>query len=117
MSKVFYEGLLDRSSIPTGNQAGGQNTYFNSAGQEIPLQKYYNDMVQYIAPEQVVSECAEITFFNTGTSNMIVNGILFAPNTGISFDGNQGEIDVTKYNLGFSGAGQNTAFVVRKVYQ
>lgn len=112
-NKVFYEGLIDKAATPGNSQA----SVYNASGQIMPLQKYYNDMVQYIAPDQIISNCAEISFFNQGASNMVINGIVFAPNTGISLDGNSGELDVTKYNLGFSGAGQNLAFVVRKCYQ
>lgn len=81
-----------------------------------PLVKYYNDMVQYTKPTQIVSQCAEISFINTGTSTMIINGISFLPGNGIAFDGNANELDTTLYTLMFSGAGQNICFVVRKCY-
>ena len=80
------------------------------------FQCYYNDMVQYTKPTQIISECAEITFYNQGVTTMIINGITFAPLTGIAFDGKDGELDTTRYNLNFTGAGQNQCFVVRKVY-
>jgi hypothetical protein len=78
--------------------------------------RYYNDMVQYVAPDSVVSNCAEISFYNIGTSTMVINGVPFLPFAGIAFDGKAGETDTTKYKLGFSGAGDNIAFVIRKVY-
>jgi hypothetical protein len=77
---------------------------------------YYNDMVLYSKPSQIQARCAEITFYNKGTTTMIVNGIPFLPGTGIAFDGREGELDVTKYLLTFTGAGQNGAFVIQKMY-
>ncbi len=77
---------------------------------------YYNDMVLLSKPQQVESMCAEITFYNKGVSTMVVNEIPFPPGTGIAFDGKDGQLDTTKYNLRFIGSGQNGAFVIRKCY-
>jgi hypothetical protein len=100
--------LLNKLPTQTGNGS--------APGLPAITYKYYNDMVQYIDVAEIESNCVEVSIYNQGTSNLIVNGILFLPNTGIAFDGKEGEMDTTKYKIHFSGAGQNQAFVIRKVY-
>jgi hypothetical protein len=77
---------------------------------------YYNDMNIYSKPTQIQARCAEITFYNKGTSAMLVNGIPFVPGVGIAFDGREGELDITKYNITFKGPGTNAAWVIQKMY-
>lgn len=78
--------------------------------------KYYNDIVQYTAPKQVTSNCACITFVNDGTATMLINGYPLAAGVGVSFAGNDWEMDVTHYNITFLGAGTTVCSVFRKVY-
>ena len=86
-------------------------------------QDFYNDMQLWGEATQIVCSkielVAEITFYNKGTSTMVVNNIPFLPGTGIAFDGKHGmtkERDRTKYSITFTGAGINSAFVIRKCY-
>lgn len=115
--KQFFEGLIDTTTNKTEptesrNFLKGLFSFLLSQDKE-----YYNDMVQYQAPDFVTANCAEITFYNIGTSTMTVNGVPFSPGTGIAFDGKKNETDKTKYTINFSGAGVNLCFVIRKVYR
>ena len=79
--------------------------------------QYYNDISVYQIGQYVQSDCSDITFLNSGTSNVIVNqAIILLPNQTISFNANAGEIDVTKYSISFTGAGNNSCTVIRKLY-
>ena len=79
---------------------------------------YYNDMSLYSEAAQIQSLCQEITFYNKGTSIMVINEVPFSPGTGPAFDGKEGELDCTQYRLKFinTGTQTNSAFVIRKCY-
>lgn len=79
-------------------------------------QGYYNDISIYQVGQYIKSECADITFYNTGTSNVNVNGIVLLPNQTIAFSANENEIDKTKYSFFFIGAGTQSLTVIRKLY-
>jgi hypothetical protein len=109
MNNVFFEGVatpIDLKKLAKELAPGGIDGD----------RKYYNDMVLYTTPDNIESNCVEISFYNIGGTTMIINGIPFQPLAGIAFDGKQNEMDTTKYRLSFSGAGNNNVFVIRKVY-
>ena len=79
--------------------------------------KYYVDVLNYNSNNAVKSECADITFFNAGTSNVLVNSALpIFPGSSISFTANENEVDMTIYNFIFTSAGFNNLIVCRKIY-
>ena len=78
--------------------------------------KYYNEIGIYQKGQYLQSDCADITFYNTGTTNINVNGIIILPNQTLGFSANAGEIDVTKYQFFFVGVGTNSLTVIRKLY-
>ena len=83
-------------------------------------QTYINDAVTYTTPQDIVSNCAQITFYNnagTGGASIVILGITLTPGQGIAFSGNDGELDVTKYYLTFTGAGNKSCAVIRKNYR
>jgi len=81
-------------------------------------QQYYNDIAVYQVGRYVLSNCADITFINTGTSNLIINqGITLLPNQSLAFSANENEEDTTNYSFFFSGAGTNSCTVIRKLYK
>lgn len=92
----------------------------NTGGGPDALQKYYNDVVLYDQPGQIIPDCNAIMFFNrapaVGGSTVSLLGLTLAPGEGITFGGNRGEIDVTKYSFLFTGGGINLLAVVRKIY-
>lgn len=80
-------------------------------------QKYYNDISIYQIGQYLQSDCADITFYNTGTNNVNVNGVILLPNQTFQFNCNQDEIDITKYQFYFiPGIGFNQLTVIRKLY-
>lgn len=90
---------------------------------DLHYQKYWNTVDQFEANNWVDSNCAEISFLNVGDgaspptgANVTVLGYVLKPGFGVSFDGNDGEIDVTKYFLTFTGAGARNCQVFRKMY-
>lgn len=82
------------------------------------MQQYKIDVLNLVDPVgSVRSDCADITFFNAGTSNIVLNNALtINPGTSITLAANANEIDRTIYNYYFSTAGQNRLIVFRKVY-
>lgn len=79
-------------------------------------QKYYNDISIYQIGQYIISDCADITFYNTGTSNVNVNGVILLPNQTIQFSANVNEIDTTKYYFFFDNTGVNSCTIIRKLY-
>lgn len=82
----------------------------------LTLIEFVTNRSTYTTGQSVTSNCNSITFFNTGTNTMVVDGVSFAPQTSIVFGGNVGEITNQNFNLSFSGAGNSQATVYRKVY-
>lgn len=81
------------------------------------LQKYYVAFAQYSANINVTSQCAEITFFNNGTSNVLIqNCLTLAPGQSFAINGNEYELDTSQYTVGFIGGGTNNCIVIRKFY-
>jgi hypothetical protein len=80
------------------------------------LQKFQEEYQTYAAPAEIRSECNAITFINTGTSNIQINGINLTPGAQLVSLGNEGEFNVTRYRLSFSGAGNEICTVIRKIY-
>ena len=79
--------------------------------------QYKIDFLSLTSNQAVRSDCADITFFNNGTSTVILNSALrIPPNGNISFTANAGELDTTIYNISFTGAGNNLVTVFRKIY-
>jgi len=81
------------------------------------LQNFTEEYQTYNAPSEIRSECNAITFINTGTSNIQINGINLTPGAQLVSPGNEGEFNVTRYRLSFSGVGSEICTVIRKVYK
>ena len=78
---------------------------------------YYVDVLNYNANNSVTSNCADITFFNAGTSNVLVNKALpIFPGGSVTFQANKDELDTTRYDFSFTSAGFNNLIVMRKIY-
>lgn len=81
------------------------------------MNSYKIDVLNYAINNQVRSDCADITFYNTGTSVVTINSALpLQPGQSISFSANAGEIDRTIYSFSFSAAGTNSITIFRKIY-
>jgi hypothetical protein len=82
------------------------------------MQQYKIDVLNYTAAQSVRSDCADITFYNTGFDNVILNSALtLTPGQSISFSANANEIDRTIYNFSFSGINNFKSIAIfRKIY-
>jgi len=81
------------------------------------LQQFEETPQTYNAPAEIRSDCNSITFINTGTANVQINGINLVPGAQLVSQGNEGEINVSRYRLSFSGAGFQVCTVIRKIYK
>jgi hypothetical protein len=116
MKQQFYEGIIEQTNVPV---ASGNTSI-------VALVQYYNTIVQIDKNNTWVdSDCAEIAFLNIGDGNfptpagatVMILGFPVKPGFGISFDGENQEIDKTKYLLTFVGAGVKNCAVFRKMYR
>lgn len=81
------------------------------------MQNYKIDVLNYSLNGSVRSDCSDITFFNAGTTNLILNNsVTLAAGQSLTINANAGEIDRTIYTYNFSGAGTQKLIVFRKVY-
>lgn len=117
---IFYEGVL-KTAIQAAQ--GGTTPPALTVS---PDRQYYNTMVNIMETGTWVdSECAEIAFLNVGDGNFpnpvganaVILGFVIKPGFGISFDGNENEIDMTKYQVNFQGGGAQNCWVFRKMYR
>ena len=82
------------------------------------MKQYKIDFLQFNVDQAVMSECNEITFYNTGTSSVIVNNtIKLFPGQVYTIKGNEIEIDKTVYNIVFlGGIDKNKICILRKCF-
>lgn len=82
-------------------------------------QKYIISFQVYVQGDQVVSNCSDITFINTGSTNAQINNqFVLLPNQSISISCQFNEIDVTQYRITFpSGViANNSVTVIKKSF-
>jgi hypothetical protein len=93
------------------------NTTSASTGRA--FQKYYIEVKDFYTSQKVSSDCNEISFINTGTTNLTVEGILLVPNQSLRIQGNIGEIDTTQYDIIFTNLVNtgNKLTIIRKLYK
>ena len=80
------------------------------------MQKFIEEYQTYNTPSEIRSECNAITFINTGTTNVQINGVNLTPGQQLISEGNEGEFNATRYRLSFSGVGNEICQVIRKIY-
>lgn len=78
--------------------------------------KYVINIQCYSAPQPIVSNFAEVTFFNAGTSILMVNTLPLSPGRQLSVNGNEYEQDTTNYFISFTGPGTNNCQIITKQY-
>lgn len=79
--------------------------------------RYYNNFFVTQLPYRVTSNCANIAFYNAGTSTVVIaSAITIAPGVLFSMDGKENEMDTTLYQIAFTGGGINNCVVIRKEY-
>ena len=80
------------------------------------MQKYIIDIGQYQQNINIISDCNNITFINTGTINVQIGTFTLVPNASLAIGGNAGEIDKTIYTINFQGATNGNVVVIRKIF-
>lgn len=80
------------------------------------MQKFIEEYQTYNTPNEIRSECNAITFINTGSTNLQINGVNLTPGQQLISEGNEGEFNATRYRLSFSGVGNEICTVIRKIY-
>jgi hypothetical protein len=82
------------------------------------MQQYKIDVLNLSEPNgSIRSDCADITFFNAGTANVVLNSALtIFPGSSLTLAANAGELDRTIYTYFFSSAGSQKFIIFRKVY-
>lgn len=78
--------------------------------------KYRIEIQQYQQNYNVIAQCNNITFVNTGTINVQINTFILVPNSSLSIGGNENEIDTTIYNVSFQGATNGNLIVIKKIF-
>jgi hypothetical protein len=81
------------------------------------MQNYRIDIGQYQQNINIISDCNNITFINTGTIDVQVNTFTIVAGASLSIGGNAEEIDRTIYTINFQGATNGNVVVIRKIFQ
>ena len=81
-------------------------------------QKYNIVFATYQNSQYIISECSDITFINTGTTNATINGFLLVAGASLGFTAQFNEIDTTKYSLIFPAGtlANNSVNVIKKIF-
>lgn len=83
-----------------------------------PLIDYYVTFAVIQLGGYIPSDCAEITFINSGTANVVINSALtLVPGQSLSIQGNNFEIDRTSYQIAFAQTGISSLTYIRKFYK
>lgn len=81
------------------------------------MPKFTEDFKLINQPQEVRSDCNQLTVINTGTATAILNGLQIAPGDQYVSPGNENEFNITRYRLSFTGIGTEQVLVIRKIYQ
>jgi hypothetical protein len=81
------------------------------------MPKFTEDFKLINQPQEVRSECNQLTIINTGTATAVLNGLEIAPGDQYVSPGNENELNLTRYRLSFNGVGTEQVLVIRKIYQ
>jgi hypothetical protein len=81
------------------------------------MPKFTEDFKLINTPQEVRSECNQLTILNIGTATANLNGVDIAPGDQYISPGNENELNLTRYRLSFVGVGTNEVLVIRKIYQ
>jgi hypothetical protein len=81
------------------------------------MPKFTEDFKLINQPQEVRSECNQLTVINTGTATAVLNGVDLIPGAQYISPGNENELNLTRYRLAFTGGGTNQVIVIRKIYQ
>jgi len=81
--------------------------------------EYTNSLLRFTSDNSVMSDCNDITFYNSGLRNVLINGIKLTPHNSLNFNANEGEKNQTKFFFKFTQytfPQLNLLTVIRKQY-
>ena len=78
---------------------------------------FTEDFQLYNQTQIVKSDCNSLTIVNIGTATAVLNGLEIAAGSQYVILGNENELNVTRYNLSFTGVGTEIVMVIRKIYK
>jgi hypothetical protein len=81
------------------------------------MPKFTEDFKLLNQPQEVRSDCNQLTVINTGGATAVLNGLEIAPGDQYVSPGNENELNITRYRLSFTGVGTEQVLVIRKIYQ
>jgi len=107
----FQQQLNDRQRYDQ------ENSLSKSTGRA--FQKFYIETKVFYTSQNIESNCNDITFINSGTTNFTIMDVELLPNQSLRISGNNGEIDTTIYILTFSTlvSTGNLCTVIRKLFR
>ena len=81
------------------------------------MPKFTEDFKFINFPQEIRSECNQLTIINTGAATAVLNGVELLTGDQYISPGNENELNLTRYRLSFTGVGTNQVIVIRKIYQ
>ena len=81
------------------------------------IKKFYEYFQLYNIPQELRADCNELTVVNIGTSKAFIEGLEIIPGAQYVSNGNENEVNETRYRLSFDNLGDNVVLVIRKIYK
>ena len=78
---------------------------------------FYEYFQLYNTPQELRSDCNELTVLNLGTSVATIEGLEIATGDQYVSPGHEDEINTTRYRLAFDNTGTNKVLAIRKIYK
>lgn len=78
--------------------------------------KYYEKFEIINQTQEIQSDCNSLTVVNTGSATAVINGLDIIPGAQYIILGNEGETNVSKYRLSFTGGGTEQVILIRKIF-
>jgi len=80
------------------------------------LIKFREEFTLINQTQEIKSDCNTLTVINIGTATAVINGIDILPGEQYYVQGNENELNETRYRISFSGAGTEQVQLIRKIY-
>lgn len=80
------------------------------------LIKFREEFTLINRTQEIKSDCNTLNIINTGTATAIINGVTLLPGSQYYVQGNENELNETRYIISFTGAGTEEVQLIRKIY-
>jgi hypothetical protein len=81
------------------------------------MKTFYEYFQLYNIPQELRADCNELTVVNIGTSSAFIEGLEILPGDQYVSNGNENELNQTRYRLSFDNLGDNVVLAIRKIYK